>query len=489
MKRILAAVTTLLAVVTVVVLVRTVRLAPTPAPTEAMSLPAVDAEAAAGRLARALRFETITTQGGGPAPASLAGLHRYLEETFPRTHQTLTREVVGGGSLLYTWAGQDPKLGPLILMSHLDVVPVEAGTEGLWTHPPFAGVVADGFVWGRGAMDDKMGVMAILEAIEALLAEGVAPRRAVCLAFGHDEEAGAAGGENGAAQMASLLRSRGVVPDLVLDEGGAVLQGMVPGLDRPLAVVGIAEKGYLSLELSVKSEGGHSSTPPAQTAIGILSRALSRLEDRPLPARIEGPARQMIEALAPEMPFAQRLAMSNLWLSSPLVKWMMLGTPASAATLRTTTAATVIRGGDKENLLPQQASGVVNFRILPGDSTTQVMEHVRATIDDSRIQVRPTAPGVEPSAVSATDSPAYRSIAETIRQIHPRAVVVPNLVVGATDARFYASMSRSVYRFTPLVAQQADLKRVHGTDERVSVANYADMVRFYGALVRRAAVR
>lgn len=487
MKRALAGAVTLLAALTAVLLVRTITLKPAPGPTRTIHKLAVDPEPVAERLAGALRFETVTTQGGDSALKAFSGLHRYLEQSFPRVHQTLTREVVGGGSLLYTWSGQDPKLRPLVLMSHLDVVPVEAGTEGQWTHPPFAGAIAGGFVWGRGAMDDKMGVMAILEALEALLGGGVTPRRTVYLAFGHDEEAGAAGGANGAAQMAGLLRSRGVDPELVLDEGGAVLHGMVPGLNRPLAVIGIAEKGYLSVELAIKSEGGHSSTPPAQTAIGILSRALTRLEDHPLPARIEGAARQMIEAMAPEMPFAQRLAMGNLWAFGPLVKRMMLTQPASAATLRTTTAATVVRGGDKENVLPQQATAVVNFRILPGDSIALVLEHVRTTVADPRVEVKPLGPGMEPSPVSATDSPAYRMLAETIRRLHPQAVVVPNLVVGATDARFYAPFSRSVYRFTPLVAQQSDLKRVHGTDERVSVANYADMVRFYAALIRTAA--
>ena len=485
MKRVLLGCLTALVALTGVLLVRTAALEPAAAPSQALPALAVDPEKAAQHLALALRFETVTSQDGATSHAeAFLALHQYLKATFPRAHQALIREVVGGGSLLYTWRGRDPTLRPMVLMSHLDVVPVEAGTENQWTHPPFAGVIADGFVWGRGAMDDKVGVVAILEAVEALLGEGLQPQRTVYLAFGHDEEAGTGPGPSGAARMSSLLKERGVDPELVLDEGGALLWGMVPGLDRPLAMVGIAEKGYLSLELSVQATGGHSSMPPSQTAIGILSRALSRLEDHPMPARLEGATRQMLQALAPEMPFGQRLVLANLWLFGPLVKRMMLEDPAAAATVRTTTAATVIRGGDKENVLPQRAQAVVNFRILPGDTIAGVTEHVRRAAADSRVEVRALDGAHEPSAVSATDSPAYRLVERTIRQLQPRAVVAPNLVVGATDARFYSAWSRSVYRFLPLQIRAGDLRRVHGTDERVEVASYTDAVRFYGALLR-----
>jgi carboxypeptidase PM20D1 len=485
-KRVVVGFLTALVALAGVLVARTAALAPAAAPSQALPALTVDAQRAAEHLAGALRFETVTTQGATTAPVgAFLALHRYLAETFPRAHQVLAREVVGA-SLLYTWRGQDPKLRPVVLMAHLDVVPVEAGTESQWTHPPFAGVIADGYVWGRGAMDDKVGVVAILEAVEALVAEGLAPQRTVFLAFGDDEEAGAGPDRNGAARMASLLKQRGVDPELVLDEGGALIQGMVPGLDRPLAMVGIAEKGYLSLELSVKATGGHSSMPPPQTAIGILSHALSRLEDHPMPVRLAGPTRQMLLAVASELRFGQRLVLANLWLFGPLVERLMLADPAGAATVRTTTAATVIRGGDKENVLPQRAQAVVNFRILPGDSVAGVGEHVRHTVADARVEVQARDGGQEPSGVSATDSTGYRLVERTIRQLHPTAVVAPNLVVGATDARFYSRWSRNVYRFEPLQLQAEDLKRVHGTDERVDVAGYANAVRFYAALLRQA---
>jgi carboxypeptidase PM20D1 len=481
MKKALLVISAALVGLTAMLLARTAALAPAAAPAEGLPALAVDPEQAAQHLAGALRFETVTDQTGVASHAeAFLALHQYLTQTFPRVHRTLTREVVGEGSLLYTWKGRDPKLKPVVLMSHLDVVPVEAGTESQWTHPPFGGVIADGYVWGRGAMDDKVGVVAILEAVEALLAEGFEPQRTVCLAFGHDEEAGGGARPNGAEQMARRLQERGLDPELVLDEGGALVRGMIPGLERPLAAVGIAEKGYLSIEASVTAAGGHSSMPPPPTA---LSRALSWLEDHPMPARLEGATRQMLRAIAPEMSFGRRLVLGNVWLFGPLVERLMLEDPASAATVRTSTAPTVIRGGDKENVLPQHARAVVNFRILPGDSVAGVMDHVRRTVADSRVEVRALDGAQEPSAVSTTDSPGYRLVERTIRQLQPGAVVAPNLVLGATDARFYSTWSRNVYRFVPLQIQVEDLRRVHGTDERIEVGSYADAVRFYGSVL------
>ena len=443
--------------------------------------------AAAERLAAALRFATISHEN----PADFDGetflrLHAYLEQTFPGVHSTLDRETVNEYSLLYRWAGSDPSLAPIALLAHLDVVPVEPGTEESWTHDAYSGEIADGYVWGRGSMDDKGMLVGSLEAVEMLLEQGVRPRRTVYLAFGHDEEVG---GPNGAVAIAALLRSRGVEFDFVLDEGGAIADGMVPGMPGTVALVGVAEKGFMSLELVVEMDGGHSSMPPAQTAIGILGAGIQRLERHQMPLAISGAAESMFDYLGPEMPFKQRIFVANRWLFGGLMKRMLAASPQGAAMLRTTTAPTIFQAGVKANVLPSTARAVVNFRILPGDSTTHVIEHVRRTLGDPRILIRPVEGfASEPSPVSDAGSESFRTVNRTIREVFPGTVVAPYLVTGGTDSRHYAGVARNVFRFGGMRVTAADLGRVHGTDERIGVNAYADLVRFFIRLVRNSAL-
>jgi carboxypeptidase PM20D1 len=441
---------------------------------------------AAERLAQAIRFKTVSRQGSTQVDREpFAGLRGFLERSFPSVHATLQKEVVGGDSLLYGWKGTANHLKPMLLMAHLDVVPVEPGTERQWTHPAFAGRIADGFIWGRGAMDDKVCVVSILEAVETLLKEGFQPRRTVYLAFGHDEEIG---GEKGAARVAALLKSRGVELESVLDEGLLVTHGIVPGVSKPVAMVGIAEKGYLSLQLSVQSQGGHSSMPPPHTAVGILSGAVRRLEEHPVPGGIEGPVQEFFNQVGAEMTFEKRLAFANLWLFRRLVEKQLSAAPETNALIRTTTAVTMFRGGVKENVLPSAATAVVNFRVRPGDSIASVTQYVRRTVDDKRVKVKiyGDVPS-EPSAVSDTAAPAFQTLERTIRQVFPEAVVAPSLFIGATDARHFAPLSRNVYRFSPQRVGSKDLNRIHGVNERIAVKNYAECVKFYYQLIRNSA--
>lgn len=465
-----------------VLLLRTVRFASKQVPVDPVDAVQVDEQAAAERLAQALRFRTISYQDWDLfEPEPFLALHEYLEKTFPRVHAGLHREVVADCSLLYTWPGREETAKPYLLMSHLDVVPVEPGTEGAWAYPAFEGHIAEGYIWGRGAMDVKSGVLGILEAVEILLEQGFQPRRTVYLAFGHDEEVG---GSRGASEIAALLSSRGVELEYVLDEGGGIGKGLLATLTEPVAMVGIAEKGYVSLELKVQGMEGHSSIPPRQTAIGILSTAIHRLERHPLPARLAGPTRQTFAYVGPALPFLLKLVMANLWFFGPLVKWQLAASPTQNATVRTTTAPTIFEGGVKENVLPSKARAVVNFRILPGDSVASVTEHVRRTVGDPRVKVEPLATiAKEPSPVSRTDSPGFRRLQRTINQFYPEAIVAPYLVIGATDARHYADISEDVYRFLPLRLEPADLSRIHGTDERIAVADYAQSVGFFVQLI------
>jgi carboxypeptidase PM20D1 len=441
---------------------------------------------AAERLAGALRIRTVSQEA--PADGDVAAfraLHEYLRAAFPTAHAELERETVNEHSLLYTWRGGDPELKPILLLGHLDVVPVEPGTEDSWTHPPFAGHLDAEHVWGRGAIDDKSAVLGTLEAVEMLLREGFRPARTVYLAFGHDEEVG---GEDGARAIAALLERRGVRLSMVLDEGGVVGDGLLPGVSAPVALIGVAEKGFLSLELSTETAGGHSSLPPRQSAVGILSAAIARLEARPMPARLEGPTRSMFEHLATELGAARRAVFANLWLTRPLVMRTLESSPTTNAMVRTTTAATIFQAGTKDNVLPARARAVVNFRILPGDSIASVIGHVRGAIDDARVTVRATGRfSAEPARVSSSDSESYRALAQTIRSVHPDAVVAPYLVVVVTDSRHFARASDSVLRFSPLRLTHDELERVHGSDERISIRNYEDAIRVYRQLIARVA--
>ncbi|HVO27323.1 MAG TPA: M20 family peptidase [Candidatus Margulisiibacteriota bacterium] len=443
---------------------------------------ALDGQALAMRLAQGLQFQTVSHQD----PAQLdreqfLALHRYLAAQFPLVHSRLRHETVNDYSLLYTWEGTEPGRKPVVLLAHLDVVPVEPGTEGHWDYPPFAGRIAEGYVWGRGAIDDKGSVFAVLEAVETLLRAGFQPRVPVLLAFGHDEEIG---GERGAQQIVALLQARGVQPEFVLDEGGVIIQGMVPGLSGPVAAIGIAEKGGASIELLVRAAGGHSSAPPPHTAVGIVSAAVERIEDDQMPVELRGATRRFFESVGPEMSFPLRLVFANLWLFGGVVKHQLTSTPATNATVRTTTAATMIDGGIKENVLPTTARAVINFRIRPGDTVDSVAEHVRRVVNDSQVEIRVLPGAREPTAEAPVDTPSFAVLTRTIREVFPDTVVAPYLTVGGTDARSYAALTKAIYRFTPIKADATDLVRVHGTNERLSVDNFAHAVQFFVQLLK-----
>jgi carboxypeptidase PM20D1 len=446
----------------------------------------VDERAAAVRFAGTLEFATISHED----PRDFDGapfrmLHAYLKRTYPRVHRTLGREVVAGYSLLYRWQGSDPSLEPILLMSHLDVVPVEPGTESSWTHPPFGGVVAEGYIWGRGALDNKASTTAPLEAIESLLAGGFAPRRTIYLAFGHDEEIG---GREGAVSIAALLEERGARLAYTVDEGLAIVEGIAPGIEAQTAIIGVAEKGSVSLRLTARGDGGHSSAPPAVTTVGALSRAVAALEANPMPVRLDGASAAMFEFLAPEMGFGLRLLFANRWLTEGLIVSQMEQSPASNAMVRTTTAPTIIRGGIKANVLPSEAHAVVNFRILPGDTVESVLAHARAVVDDPAVTIERTGRAfANPSAVSSVDGEGFATVSRSIREVFPDVLVAPGLVVAGTDTRHYLGIAENGYRFIPWRLQREDLGRIHGTNERIGVGNYADIIRYYGQVIRNGA--
>jgi len=472
-----------LLVVLSVVLIKTAQFTSKQVDVKPATAVSVDEKIAAEHLARSLEFQTISFQDPTQFDhEEFLTFHQYLEKIFPRVHSVLDREVVGDFSLLYTWEGKHTSLKPILLMAHMDVVPIEPGTEGDWSQPPFGGTIADGHIWGRGAIDDKASLMGLFEAVEWLLGKDYQPDRTVYFAFGHDEEVG---GNRGAHHVAALLESREVDLKYVLDEGLAIVDGVLPGISKPVAMVGIAEKGYLSVELSVKVEGGHSAMPSGDSTIGILSSAIHKLIENPMPAKISDPVAQMFDYIGPEMNFPMRMIFANQWLFGGMIKAKLASSPITNATVRTVTSPTVFQAGVKENVLPQEARAIVNFRLLPGDSIAEVMAHIHSTTDDPRIDIAALKSwAIEPSSVSETESPDFSRLIETIRQTFPDVIVAPGLVMGGTDSKHYANLSHNIYRFVPFRIGPEDIAMAHGTNERIAVKNYAEIIHFYIQLIR-----
>ncbi|MBF2054980.1 MAG: M20/M25/M40 family metallo-hydrolase [Candidatus Sericytochromatia bacterium] len=437
-----------------------------------------EARRAAERLAETLRLQTVSGQKPFPAEA-FDQLHALLPQHFPETFRRLQPRRLGH-SLLIHWPGSKPELKPILLAAHLDVVPVAAPES--WTHPPFVGQIKDGYIWGRGALDDKNSAWAILEALEALLKTGYQPRQGLYIALGEDEETG---GRNGAQRLAEQLRADSVQLEAVLDEGLAIVPGSMIGLEPPLALIGLAEKGYLSVRLRVTQSGGHASMPPRETAVDILARALVRLNQSPMPARLEGPAAQLFDWLAPEMQGLNRVILANRRLFEPVLLRQLAARATTNALIRTTLAPTQLKASPKDNVLASDAEAVINLRLLPGDGPEAVMAHLNATVQDARVQLQPLndLATAAASVVSSTESAFFALLARSIRQTFDTSVVAPSLVLAATDARHYAPLAENIYRFMPVYLTAEDLERIHGKDERISVEAHAQAIAFYAQLL------
>ncbi len=434
-------------------------------------------DATAERLAAALRCATVSHEDPADTDdAQFTLLAEHLERSFPLVHAELELELFGH-SRLYTWRGADPSRTAAILLAHQDVVP--ADDQPHWTHPPFAGVVDAEFIWGRGAIDDKSRVMAILEAVESSLAAGVRPAGTVYLAFGHDEEVF---GDGGAVRMAQVLRERGVRAELLLDEGGVITEGVADGVDRPVASIMVGEKGYATVRLTVTDVGGHSSMPGKQTAVGRIARAVGRLQDRPMPLRLTPVVEDMLARLRQAMPPARRKLLGMAGVAGPVITRVLAARPQTEAMVRTTTAPTVIRGGVKANVLPQHAEALINFRILPGDSVGRVLEHCRRVVRDAGVRIELVGMSSEPSQVSAP-GPAFDRIARLATEVVPGIAVTSGIVPGATDSRHYDDLAATRCNFAPVVFDRTDLERIHGTDERISRVNYARLIEFNRRLI------
>jgi len=482
MKRIFIGIAAVIFLVLAIMVVRALMVASPAVEAAAPPIP-VDSNAVAQHLAEAIRFQTVSYGDGikeDEKNMALEAMHQWMENTFPYFHEAAGPEQFGE-SLLFTWIGKNPNLPPVLVMAHMDVVPVVPGTEKDWMHAPFSGDVAGGFVWGRGAIDDKGQLVSILEAANTLAMSGFQPERTIMFAFGQDEEVG---GGKGNAVIAKALAARGTHFAWVLDEGSSIMNEPYPGVRRPVAFVSNAEKGYLSLELTAHGLGGHSARPSRDLALPRLSSAILNVVSHPFESDLDDIQRAKFAVLAPLVPFGDRMMLANLWLMKPFVLRRMEASADSAATLHTTISPTVLNAGIKENVIPPTARGIINFRLHPRDTIASVIAHVKQAINDERVDVTEREETIsEATKVVATDSPAFVYVSNLIKATYG-VPIAPEIMTGATDSRHYIPMADAVLRFRPFHTELSDLPRVHGTNERVAVNDLGPMVGFYMRLIQ-----
>ncbi|CAO2636839.1 N-fatty-acyl-amino acid synthase/hydrolase PM20D1 [Lemmus lemmus] len=433
----------------------------------------------------AIQIPTVSFSHEESNTTALLEFGEYMRKVFPTVfHSSLIRhEVVGNYSHLLTVQGSDSSLQPYMLMAHFDVVP--ASEEG-WEVPPFSGLERDGFIHGRGTLDNKNSVMAILQALELLLIRNYSPRRSFFIALGHDEEVS---GTKGAQKISALLQARGIRLAFLVDEGSFIVEDLFPNLKKPLAMISVAEKGALDLMLQVNMTPGHSSAPPKETSIGILSAAVSRLEQTPMPNMFgSGPLQQTLKLLAREFSFPTNIVLGNLWLFQPIVSRLMERNPITNALVRTTTALTIFNAGVKVNVIPPLAQATINFRIHPSQTVREVLELAKKIVADDRVQLH-VLRSFEPLPISPSDANAigYQLLQQTIRSVFPEVnIVVPGICIANTDSRHYANLTNGIYLFNPVFLQPQGFSGIHGLNEKISVQNYENQVKFIFELIQNA---
>ena len=402
-----------------------------------------------------------------------------LPRLYPGVHKSLTREIVADHSLLYRWAGRSAD-APTVLLAHYDVV---AASDERWEHPPFAAELVetpDGTeLWARGALDDKGALASILEAVERSVANGFVPANDIYLSFGHDEETLGTGNR----AIVALLASRGIRPALVVDEGGAVVQDIFPGVAGPIAVVGVSEKGITSVELTVIQDGGHASTPPRLSATARLARAIVRLNGSPFRARFSRTNLEMIRTVGAHARQPYKWLFTNQWLTAPLLLALFsrLG-DETRAMVRTTAVVTRLSGSDAENALAEKATAIVNMRVAVGSSVAESVDHIRRAIRDDRVEVTALNPS-EPSPISPTDGPQWGAVRGAIETTFPGVIVTPYIQLGASDSRHFTTICDAVYRFTPFEMSLAERGTLHAVNERIRVATWLRGIEFYATLI------
>lgn len=440
-----------------------------------------DVNKSAQHLSKAIQIKTISYDDANKLDKQAFGqfIH-FIKQTYPNVFSNLQPHYLNDYTVLLRWPGKNQTAPAVLFSAHYDVVPVIPNTEDQWQHPPFAGVIDDQYIWGRGALDDKSAVIALLESANALINNKFAPQSDIYFAFTHDEEIGS---EFGAKAVVNWMQQNNVTLAWSLDEGSFVLDGLVPGVEKPIASINVAEKGYLTVNITANSAGGHSSMPPQETAVSILAQAILKLRDNPVPGGLTDVSAELYDNLGRNMSFGYRLLFANTWLFKPVIENVMGGIPSGNAMLRTTTAPTMLSGSVKSNVLPINATATVNFRIHPRDTSKSVLEWVESVINDERVSVE-AVDIFEPSHVASTNNGVLQQIAQQAVNSHGDIITAPGLTIAATDSRFYDDIT-DAYRFNPMKITNEDLDGFHGTNERISIENLEKAIHFYIGLIQQ----
>ncbi len=455
---------------------------------EVPEMPAENVDLARYRknLSDAIRIPTIANKDPEKTDwAVFDRFHAFLRERYPLMHEKLELTVINRGALMFRWKGSVEGLDPIALLSHQDVVPVSEGTLGDWTHPPFDGVDDGEFIWGRGALDMKNHLIGVMESVETLLAEGFQPERDVYILLGHNEEVMCANEESGATAMCAYLKERGVHLDCIIDEGGAILPVNVKGvINKDLAGIGVAEKGYADIEVAVHAKGGHSSQAPNHTALGKLANVIRDIENHQFKAKISPMLMELFDRIGRNVSYPVRLVTCNLKLLKPALAFGLSYVPPAASMMRTTTGVTMASGSPQANVLPQRASAVVNFRIYPGQTVEDVLAHLKKVIRYKDVEINLLPGWKNPSLISPTDSRAFQKIGMICKSMNPNTIVAPYLVMGGTDACHYQPVCENIYRYSPFRVSTSLLLTTHGTNERIPIDSMEAGIAFFKRYIR-----
>jgi carboxypeptidase PM20D1 len=435
-------------------------------------------DGALSRITEAISYRTISYEDKADFDSTqFSAFNEFLLRSYPLLHSIGEHKTFNEYSHLFKWVGQNTNLDPIVLMAHYDVVPI--ASLPLWTVHPFDEGIKNDTIYGRGALDDKGSLISILEAVEQLMTNGFVPSRTIYISLGHDEEVL---GKDGAVQIAKFLENENIRAAFVLDEGGA-RTNTIKEVNSDIAVIGIAEKGFLSLDLVVNMAGGHSSMPEHETSIDVLSSAISKLKQNPLKASFTEVTNAFLDKVGPEYPFKLKILLANRGVFKSLLVKELAKTTSGNATFRTTTSPTIFEAGIKENVIPTSARAVVNFRILPGEDINSVISHVKTTINDERVIIAKMNTPENPSAISPIDTIFYTSLEKSIREVFPSTLVTPYLALGVTDSRHFKNISRNIYKFSPFKITPENLACFHGIDEWIPVSEFEDAIRFYTQII------
>lgn len=435
---------------------------------------------AAKHLSEAVTFRTISHgEGSLTDDTAYRGFLEFLETTYKNVHRDMKRVMISELSPVYHLKGKNAKYPPILLLAHYDVVPVEESTIKDWTVPPFSGEIREGYIYGRGTLDDKNQLISIMEAMEGILEEGYGGERDIYMAFGFDEEIG---GTRGAREISAYFKDQGITFDLILDEGGAVVEGVLDGLNTPVALVGVAEKGSSMIKVTARGDGGHSSMPGKGSAIRVLSEGILRLSQKPMKPRLTAPVKEMFKGMAPHMG-KTGILLKTIDRSFPYLSRVMSKSITLNSLIRTTLAETIMEAGTAQNIMPQKASVTINARILPGDTLGDVLAHMKKVNRNLPLEYEVLF-REEASAVSPHDSEVFKMLEKNILKVFPGVKVLPYLMAGGTDARKYEGLSQNILRFSSIRMNGEDLSRIHSTNERIHTDNLHAMIDFYKHLLK-----